>query len=308
MSRTPTGSSFRTASSNDPARPQPEEGEGQQHDGAAQATRAEPEGSQPSRHRFWTGGQQPRSHRAPAQPAAAAPQRAPDAQPLSPLSSPGIPDSLFHAQDFMLGAGMVILQPATGRVVLVHDAASRTWFLPKGRKDVGESLEQAVLREAYEESGYRATLMPLYVPTNAPAPPAQRTRLPAPNTEPFYMHTQRWRGRRTPQAQGAVGGEYFVFWYVGQIAEDAVWEQGTGMPDEQGYRAHLLTRAEAMDRLGERMEGLLVQRAYELWELSVRVEEWVKKEERKARGAGSATAGDADAAGASGGVEQDDGQ
>jgi 8-oxo-dGTP pyrophosphatase MutT (NUDIX family) len=51
----------------------------------------------------------------------------------------------------MLGAGMVVLQPETRRMVVVHDPRSGRWFLPKGRKDVGESLEQAALREAYEE-------------------------------------------------------------------------------------------------------------------------------------------------------------
>jgi 8-oxo-dGTP pyrophosphatase MutT (NUDIX family) len=51
----------------------------------------------------------------------------------------------------MLGAGMVIIQPETSKIVVVHDEVRDRWFLPKGRKDVGESLEQAALREAYEE-------------------------------------------------------------------------------------------------------------------------------------------------------------
>lgn len=51
----------------------------------------------------------------------------------------------------MLGAGMVIIQPSSGKVVLIWESKRKYWFLPKGRKDQGESLEQAVLREAYEE-------------------------------------------------------------------------------------------------------------------------------------------------------------
>lgn len=46
---------------------------------------------------------------------------------------------------------MVIIQPSTGQVVLVHDTDTKSWFFPKGRKDRGESLEQTALREAYEE-------------------------------------------------------------------------------------------------------------------------------------------------------------
>jgi ADP-ribose pyrophosphatase YjhB (NUDIX family) len=46
---------------------------------------------------------------------------------------------------------MVIIQPSSGKVVLVNDTRLGTWFLPRGRKDIGETLEQCALREAYEE-------------------------------------------------------------------------------------------------------------------------------------------------------------
>ena len=77
---------------------------------------------------------------------------------FSTMSSHAVPDSLFFAEDFMLGSGIVIIQPSTGKIVLLRDteldAQGRTyyrWFLPKGRKDIGETLEQTALREAYEE-------------------------------------------------------------------------------------------------------------------------------------------------------------
>jgi 8-oxo-dGTP pyrophosphatase MutT (NUDIX family) len=41
---------------------------------------------------------------------------------------------------------MVVLQPASKRIVLVQDTKDNIWFFPKGRKDVGESLEAAALR------------------------------------------------------------------------------------------------------------------------------------------------------------------
>jgi NUDIX domain len=69
---------------------------------------------------------------------------------LSQFSNRSVPDSSFFAPDFVLGVGVVIIQPSSSKVVLVTDHRGR-WFLPKGRKDKGESLEQAALREAYEE-------------------------------------------------------------------------------------------------------------------------------------------------------------
>ena len=70
--------------------------------------------------------------------------------PLSERSTAAVPNSIFHATDFILGAGVVVIQPSTSKIVLVTDNRER-WFLPKGRKDKGETLEQTALREAYEE-------------------------------------------------------------------------------------------------------------------------------------------------------------
>jgi 8-oxo-dGTP pyrophosphatase MutT (NUDIX family) len=51
----------------------------------------------------------------------------------------------------MLGAGMVIVQDKTNKIVVIQDTKTKEWFLPRGRKDRGESLEQTAMREAYEE-------------------------------------------------------------------------------------------------------------------------------------------------------------
>ena len=77
-------------------------------------------------------------------------QRRDRAPQYSPYSTQGpFNTRMFFSENFMLGAGAVIIQPSSGKVVIVQDGDY--WFLPKGRKDLGESIEQAALREAYEE-------------------------------------------------------------------------------------------------------------------------------------------------------------
>ena len=83
---------------------------------------------------------------------------------LSPLSSPGVPNSLWFASDIQLAASVVIIQPSTSKFVVLSEKKklragnrveeSEYWFLPRGRKDIGESLEQTALREGYEEVIY----------------------------------------------------------------------------------------------------------------------------------------------------------
>ncbi|KAI0673133.1 hypothetical protein C8Q78DRAFT_930406, partial [Trametes maxima] len=194
---------------------------------------------------------------------------------FSPLSDPGIPDGMWFSQDFMLGAGMVVIQPSSGKIVVLLETEKdsrgrekRYWFLPKGRKDVGESLEQTALREAYEESGLRVSFLPLIMPTNAPTEPRSPEHDPRrPITEPIYVQMTQWRQRRYARiGYGAHGGEYLTFWYVGQIPANATIESGTRMPDEVGYQTYLLTYEEATTVLQGTGQDQIVHTAYSLWQ------------------------------------------
>ncbi|EIM80205.1 uncharacterized protein STEHIDRAFT_28238, partial [Stereum hirsutum FP-91666 SS1] len=202
------------------------------------------------------------------------------ATPLSEWSSPPIPDSQFFARDFMLAASMVIIQPSTGKVVVVNDTKRQSWFLPRGRKDVGENLEQCALREAYEESGFRAEFLPVVTYSRAPHAPQSATPDSNPvdpwgigkNTEPIYITTQRWGPKRFGNGHVDNGGIYQAFYYVGQIPADAVREENTGMPDEQTYVGTLLDLEEALKLLSP-SEGRVALMAYRLWKQTLELEE-----------------------------------
>jgi 8-oxo-dGTP pyrophosphatase MutT (NUDIX family) len=117
---------------------------------------------------------------------------------------------------------MVIIQPSTGKMVIVHEAKKKYCFLPRGRKDIGETLQEAVLREAYEETGYRANFLPLYKYHHQPAPPLDRNAYHRPDTEPIYMTVDAWKPKTRKDGTSTRGGEYFITWFVGQIEENAV--------------------------------------------------------------------------------------
>jgi len=195
---------------------------------------------------------------------------------FSKNSTPAVPPSLWFASDFLLGAGMVIIQPETEKIVVIYDTKSKFWFLPKGRKDVGESLEQTALREAYEESGYQVEFLPLYTPTRAPISPGAPK--DTPNTEPIYISTVAWAPRKSRRSRTTDnGGEYLSFYYVGQIPLDAVCHEGTGMPDEQNFTTYLLSVNEAIDKLGW-IEGSVVHRAWNIWQNTLEIETHLRTE------------------------------
>jgi len=196
-------------------------------------------------------------------------QESPSTHPLSERSTAAIPNSIFHATDFRLGAGVVIIQPSTSKIVLVTDKRGR-WFLPKGRKDKGESLEQTALREAYEETGYRIQFLPLYTGSLAADPSPPQEALPEKDTEAIAVTTYNWPAGH-PHLGKFGSGEYLASWYVGQIAEDAVPETGTEMLYEDSFVAHLCTIEEASERLWE-VQRHIVEIAWKAWQYTLDVD------------------------------------
>lgn len=57
----------------------------------------------------------------------------------------------FSAHHLVIGTGVAIFHVASSRVVLCYHSRDRYWFLPKGRRDAGESTERAAQREGFEE-------------------------------------------------------------------------------------------------------------------------------------------------------------
>lgn len=68
---------------------------------------------------------------------------------------------------FVISCGTITLDPAHAKLLLIRHQKNGAVFFPKGRKNIGETLEQAAERETYEETGFRVTLLPLQVPTLA---------------------------------------------------------------------------------------------------------------------------------------------
>ena len=130
--------------------------------------------------------------------------------------------SLHLSHQFAISCGTVSLDVERSKVLLVRWRKTGEYFLPKGRKDVNEPLDQAALRETFEETGVRVQLLPVDIDTKAtfPSSLAQSDR-PKLVTEPIAV------------AQRVANGTLkIIFWYVAAGDSTIAPKEGTQQEDE----------------------------------------------------------------------------
>ena len=109
--------------------------------------------------------------------------------------------SQFTSEEFVESSGAVLfdLSPAKSKVCLIHYIAEDEWLLAKGRRNCGETRQEAALREVREETGYACHLHPVTMSTRAPPMAetgyiADQARTFSDLTEPFMLTIRRMDG------------------------------------------------------------------------------------------------------------------
>jgi len=119
--------------------------------------------------------------------------------------------------------------------------------LPKGRKNVNETLSASAVRETFEETGYHCSLVPLVMETRAT--PLTNT------TEHLHDVTRKISNISEPfsislrQIGGTSSNQKIIFWYVAQVDEEFPRQTNTQMADEK-FEVKLVSLDEGV-RVGE---------------------------------------------------------
>ncbi|KAG8816310.1 putative cell survival pathways protein, partial [Serendipita sp. 399] len=171
------------------------------------------------------------------------------------MAAPDLRLSLLSSE-FVISAGSVLFKIADGQIFacLLHQPAKDEWVLPKGRKDAGESVDIAAVRETYEETGYNCELFPVTMPTRAPVPGSllgNVTRTVIDCTEPIAI---------TIRSTGGV--TKLTFWYITRLKE-IVKREGTQMENE-AFQSYFWPKDEALKKLTFEDDRNVLARAFEL--------------------------------------------
>ena len=72
------------------------------------------------------------------------------------MSLPWYPTEQFPSSHFLVSGGSILFASTHSplRICLIYHHARQEWLLPKGRKDRGESVPAAAVRETFEETRY----------------------------------------------------------------------------------------------------------------------------------------------------------
>lgn len=171
---------------------------------------------------------------------------------------------------YIISAGTVTFHPGTKEVLLVLNKKYQEdiWQLPKGRRNMGEDIRAAAIRETYEETGYRVTLVPVRLPTratrprdspppspdgSAPSSPVSVSRSLAvpPNThnlkiiddlgtEPLgmVMHTE-------PQASTETQVNKYIFFYLAELTDPEMPPDQNTQDKGEGLEARWMSLLDA---------------------------------------------------------------
>ena len=114
---------------------------------------------------------------------------------------------------FVLSSGTVCFDVKEKLVLLLNYRPKNEILLPKGRKNRGESLEDAAVRETYEESGFHCQLLPHDLHTHAQISADQGL---STHTEPIAVQQRITNGVRK-----------IIFWYLALADSSEPWTPDT---------------------------------------------------------------------------------
>lgn len=164
--------------------------------------------------------------------------------------------SINHlSEDFVICAGSVLFLAASDKkewqICILHSPKEGLWVLPKGRKDCGESVENAALRETYEETDYSCEFFPRTMTMRALLPHVNMV------DEPRIID-----GMVTLRGLREAKGTKIIWWYLTRVINETRFE-GT-QTETEDFHSEFITAEKAVDQLTFQDDREVANRALRL--------------------------------------------
>ncbi len=166
--------------------------------------------------------------------------------------------SQYTSEQFVESAGAILFRLSTQEICLLHLLPLEQYILAKGRRNLGESREEAALREVREETGYQCRLLPVTMASRAP---------PAVETGPFCDVLRTYTGITEPLALQirnleTEGEVKVIWWFVAAIEEDK--DPKEDRPGEEMFDVEFHGYEEALKKLTFQLDREMTRRAIDM--------------------------------------------
>ncbi|KAK2590229.1 hypothetical protein QQS21_012090 [Conoideocrella luteorostrata] len=186
----------------------------------------------------------------------------------SALSNNTIPPTDFlmrcaPSQSLMISCGCVLIDPLTRKIAILFDNSTSITQLPKGRKNIGEDIYAAALREAHEETGLSVQPLPLKIPTRA-TPTVTMMHLVNKSPEGCPEDVTSTVENCEPVAVchhvcSSTLAYKLVFWYAAQADSTAVPAEGT-MEAWEDFQLKWVDARDAAGRMSMAADGDVIEK------------------------------------------------
>ena len=159
----------------------------------------------------------------------------------------------YTSESFVESAGAVLFRLSDRRICALQLSPSKEYVLAKGRRNCGETRQEAAVREIEEETGFKCRLLPVTMLTRAPPmietdQEADVARIETEITEPIALQVRHL----------ADGDAKLIWWYIAAVDENTpAKENQPGENSEVGFYSY----EEVLKKLTFQQDRDLVERA-----------------------------------------------
>lgn len=158
------------------------------------------------------------------------------------------------SEQFVESAGAIPFRLSTQEICILH-LSRDDYVLAKGRRNLGESRQDAALREVRKETGLSCQLLPVTMKRRVPPavetePSEDVSRTYSDATEPFEFQI------RHLQPDGNVK---LIWWYIAKVDEGVT--PSAEQPGEDKFAVEFYGYEEVLEKLTFQMDRDMVQRA-----------------------------------------------
>ncbi|KAL8728507.1 MAG: hypothetical protein Q9166_005329 [cf. Caloplaca sp. 2 TL-2023] len=163
----------------------------------------------------------------------------------------------YTSEAFVESVGAVLFRMSTQEVYVLHSLKRDEYILAKGRRNCGETRQDAAVREVMEECGFPCRLLHLNMSTRSPPAVEEEqlgdeARFYTGICEPFTLQIRRL----------GAGDVKLIWWYIAAVNEDEPFKEE--LQEKENFAVESYSFIDVLHKLTFQMDRAMVKKAIDI--------------------------------------------